>query len=163
MGVNQALSQLHIIPQGQSINGAYYRDEILAKTCKDAIDRTPNTGSILERPMLENMSGYVFMQDGAPAHTAKLTQQWCQDNLRGLWKKTDWPGNSPDLNPIENLWAILKEKVNENGQITRLDDLIKSLKSAWQAISPTILQNLVSSMPERIKCVLERDGNYINI
>ena len=129
---HQAISRLHIIPRGQSINGAYYRNEILAKTCKEAIDRTPNTGSVLERPMLENMSDYAFMQDGAPPHTAKLTQQWCQDNLKDFWKKTDWPGNSPDLNPIENLWAILKERVNEQGQITCLDELIKTLKSAWQ-------------------------------
>ena len=33
---------------------------------------------------MENMSDYVFIQDGAPAHKAKLTQQWCQDNLRLL-------------------------------------------------------------------------------
>ena len=74
----QALSELHIIPQGQTVNSLYYRNEILAKTCRDAINRTPNTGPISERPMLENMSDFIFMQDGAPAHTAKLTQQWCR-------------------------------------------------------------------------------------
>ena len=39
----------------------------------------------------------------------------------------------------------------------------KSQKSAWQTINPTALQNLVSSMPEYIKSVIEKDSNYINI
>ena len=92
---HQALSELHIIPQGQTVNSIYYRNEILAKTCRDAINRTANTGPISERPMLENMSDFIFMQDGAPAHTAKLTQEWCRDNLNGFWEKADWPENSP--------------------------------------------------------------------
>ena len=159
---HQALSQLHIIPQGQSINSSYYRNDILEKTCKDAINRTSISTSILERPMLEKMSNFIFMQDGAPAHTAKATQQWCQENLQSFWKKADWPGNSPDLNPIENLWAIVKERVNEKGQINNRKELIQTLKLAWETISPEILENLVSSMPQRIRLLLEREGQYIN-
>ena len=112
--------------------------------------------------MLENMSDFIFMQDGAPAHTAKLTQEWCRDNLNGFWEKADWPGNSPNLNPIENLWAILKERVNEKGQMTNRDQLVENLKLAWQDITPDILENLVASMPDRIQLVLEMGGDYIN-
>ena len=36
------------------------------------------------------------MQDGAPAHTAKATQEWCMNNFPRLWKKGEWPANSPD-------------------------------------------------------------------
>ena len=74
---HRALSELHIIPPKQTINGAYYRDNILAKTCSDATNRTANTGSILERSMLADMSDFLFIQDGAPTHTANLTQRWC--------------------------------------------------------------------------------------
>ena len=65
--------------------------------------RKRKTGSILKVQMLKNMYKYIFMQDGAPAHTASKTQQWCSDHLEGFWEKTEWPGNSADLNPIENL------------------------------------------------------------
>ncbi|KAI6656113.1 hypothetical protein LOD99_1446 [Oopsacas minuta] len=84
---HQALSELHIIPQGQTVNSLYYRDEILAKTCRDAINRTENMGLISEPPMLGNMSDFIFMQDGAPAHTAKMTQKWCRDSLNGFGRK----------------------------------------------------------------------------
>ena len=96
----QAVSELHLIPKGQMINVAYYKDWILAKTCLDADKRKRKTGSILERSMLPNMSEFFFIQDGAPAHIAKLTQERCSQKLPNFWHKEDWPGNSPDLNPI---------------------------------------------------------------
>ena len=78
---HRALSELHIIPLKQSVNGEYYRENILKLTCRNAVNRTSDSGTILERAMLENMSQAIFMQDSAPAHTAKLTQVWCSANL----------------------------------------------------------------------------------
>ena len=43
------------------------------------------------------------MQDGAPAHTAKTTQEWSRHNFPRFWNKGEWSANSPDLKPIENL------------------------------------------------------------
>ncbi len=51
---------------------------------------------------------FIFQQDLAPAHTAKSTKSWFNDHGVGV---LDWPANSPDLNPIENLWDIVKGKM----------------------------------------------------
>ncbi len=63
---------------------------------------------------------FIFQQDLAPAHTAKSTKSWLNDHGVGV---LDWPANSPDLNPIENLWGIVKRKMRNNN----LKNLLKNL------------------------------------
>ncbi len=53
---------------------------------------------------------FIFQQDLAPAHTAKGTKSWFNDHS---FTVLDWPANSPDLNPIENLWGIVKRKMRD--------------------------------------------------
>ncbi len=69
---------------------------------------------ILEHVMLPSAgqlfkdADLIFQQDLAPAHTAKSTKSWLNDHGVGV---LDWPANSPDLNPIENRWDIVKRKM----------------------------------------------------
>ncbi len=62
---------------------------------------------------------FIFQQDLAPAHTAKSTKSWLNDQL-------DWPANSPDLN-IENLWSIVKRKMR-NKRPRNADELKATVK-----------------------------------
>ena len=97
----------------------------------------------------------VFQQDSAPAHTAKTVKKWFDDN--GV-EVLDWPGNSPDLNPIENLWRILKRKLAQKAP-KNLADVRYWLTKIWcTEISRDLCQSLVNSMPKRINDVIKNKG-----
>ncbi|KAI6658216.1 hypothetical protein LOD99_15485 [Oopsacas minuta] len=106
-----AISELHIIPKSCRVTAKYYIEEILKKCLKIVLRRKRKTGSVLVRRLLPNMSRCIFQQDGAPAHNAIKTQDWCKDNVDSFCEEGIWPGNSSDLNPIENLWAIIQSKL----------------------------------------------------
>ena len=97
----------------------------------------------------------IFMQDGAPCHKAKIVMKWLSDNK---YRVLEWPGNSPDLNPIENSWHICKNKVecHDTGSIPKLQEVVKKV---WrQEISKVDCKNLIKSMPDRLQMVIDNKG-----
>ena len=157
----RAVSELHIIPPTQTITADYYINEILEKTLMTTMKRKRKTGSILQRKMIENMSDAVFQQDGAPAHHAKKTQEWLKQNIQCFWEKGVWPGNSPDINPVENLWSIVQGELDTMEQPRSVKMLENNLKSAWSHISQETLGNLMDGMPERVRKCIKLKGGHI--
>ena len=154
---HQGLSELHIIPEKTSVDSHYYVDTILENACLPAINRTASSGSVLKRRMVNDRSTSIFMQDGAPAHRSAKAQRWCESNLPDFWRKEVWPGNSPDLNPIEELWAIVQQDLDKQKPAANLRILGAQLKRAWARISPSVLNNLICSMPNRVRtCIRVR-------
>ncbi len=97
---------------------------------------------------------FIFQQDLAPAHTAKSTKSWLNDHGVGV---LDWPANSPDLNPIENLWGIVKRKMR-NKRPKNADELKATVKETWASIPPQQCHKLITSMPRRIEAVIKAKG-----
>ena len=71
-----------------------------------------------------------------------------------------WPAHSPDLSPIENLWADLKKRLEENhGEIPR-SRLWEVVDEEWEETSKEYRKNLFSSMPKRLAAVIKAKGGY---
>lgn len=71
----------------------------------------------------------------------------------------DWPSMSPDINPIENLWNQLKDKLHEAYErASTLDELFDLVKASWGAIDVQRLQTLIDRMPNRCAAVIKAKG-----
>ncbi len=71
--------------------------------------------------------------------------------------KVDWPANSPDLNPIENLWGIIKRKMR-NKRPKNADELKATVKETWASIPPQQCHKPITSMSRRIEAVIKAKG-----
>jgi len=70
----------------------------------------------------------------------------------------DFPPYSPDLSPIENLWSILKARI-EHRLIRTIDEVERVLKEEWEAIDKDLLIRLAHSMPARCQAVVQNRGH----
>jgi len=96
-----------------------------------------------------------FQQDNAPQHTSSLAKRWFHNHGVHL---IDFPPYSPDLNPIENLWSILKSRI-ESRLARTIDEVEQILKEEWEAIDTSLLQTLAASMPQRCQSVIANNGH----
>jgi hypothetical protein len=83
--------------------------------------------------------------------------------MKAEFSVLDWPGNSPDLNPIENCWSYMKQKLKaDRFNTTSLPKLIFAIKRMWVEDMPaSYFLNLAHSMPRRLKAVIANKGQMI--
>ncbi|GBC22304.1 IS630 family transposase [Rhizophagus irregularis DAOM 181602=DAOM 197198] len=109
----------------------------------------------LERFEEEN-GDYLFQQDNAPIHTSARTREFCEEMGINL---LSWPGQSPDLNPIEHLWDELERRIRaKQNHPKNLGELEELLQECWSEISCEVYQKLVESMNRRIEAVIKARG-----
>src|SRR5215469_17260486 len=114
--------------------------------------------SVLEEHMLPFFSIHEsthFMHDGAPCHRAKKVTEFLQN--KGI-QMIEWPGNSPDLNPIENCWNLMKNRLSEIATPS-VSTLIEEIQNLWvHGMDSQYYKNLARSMPKRLQLVIKKKG-----
>ena len=139
------------------------------KTSLAVCDRSMNTLyylKILESNLLlfllqQLQDQGIFMQDNAPAHVSNVAKAWFKEKNITL---LEWPALSPDLNPMENLWAIMSWDVynHSNHQFDSVANLKPAIINSWNNITTPTLATLVASMPKKCMDVLERHSKKID-
>lgn len=117
----------------------------------DCIDQS---GLIPEMNRIYGAREWMLLQDGAKPHTCKTTISYLRDYCKLV---ENWPANSPDLNVIENLWAIIKKRV-ESLQPDSIDSLIEAIQDVWNNLSMELIHNLIDSMTDRLQRVVDNQG-----
>jgi transposase len=99
---------------------------------------------------------YVFQQDNCPVHTANIVSEWFTDNDISL---LNWPSRSPDLNPMENVWAELVKTIKrQNVRPQNAQQLLEILTNAWETITQNYCLGLCNSMTRRLTAVITKNG-----
>ena len=132
------------------------------------------TGAVVLDCLQENLPticlpGSIFILDNASTHTAKIVQDWLSE-----WAKEngvevlEWPPYLPDLNPIENVWYILKAEIMRQypelvampKNNTAMEALVRVAITVWEELGEEVLDKLVESMNRRLQAVINAGGWY---
>lgn len=106
---------------------------------------------------------WVLQQDRDPAHAAaKAVVE--KHNALGQSRVEvlpDWPGNSPDLNPIENVWSIVSRRVQQKG-CRNFSDFKRRVNREFEQIGAASTQRMLRSMPKRMQMCLATSGDKVD-
>lgn len=97
---------------------------------------------------------FLFQQDSDPKHTSKTVKEYFKENKIN---QLEWVPQSPDLNPIEHLWDIVKRELRKTQTSSKI--MLKSqILETWNNMPSELLQKLVHSMPRRLEAVIKAKG-----
>lgn len=104
---------------------------------------------------------YVFQQDGAPAHTARTTQNFLAQHFTHYWTKEQWPPSSPDLNPLDYFfWARVEQKACRSAH-SSLAELRAAITKAWIEIPSDEVATAARRFRRRLERVVDAQGDFI--
>jgi hypothetical protein len=106
-------------------------------------------------------NGYVFQQDGASPHTSNRSMEYLRKRVRLLPQECKWPASSPDLSPIEQVWAYIKNNLNASN-IKDAETLFREVENVWNDIPMEMIDHLINSLHPRIWALEDLNGHSLN-
>ena len=143
-------TNIFFVDPGTKVNAVYYCDVLL----KNMI---PKMNRLAKR------TEYLFMQDGARAHTAKLSlNMLAHQKYLKLLQPSKWPPNSPDLNPVDYcVWGMLERNVYRGRKITSIEALKDAIVEEWAKFPQDVIDNSLTAFKQRLRRVVENEGKHI--
>lgn len=105
------------------------------------------------------ITSWELQQDNDPSHkgAAAIVAQWSKQRMGNVRVLKNWPPNSPDLSPIENLWSIVQSRVNAKGCKT-FDEFRQAVLDEMNGVTKDELSHLYKSLERRMGLVIANDG-----
>ena len=109
------------------------------------------------KPFIDDVypDSHRFMQDNYPKHTSRLTREFFQLNSINWWKT---PPESPDCNPIENLWHEVKEYLRREVKPKTKQELIDGIQEFWTTVDVPKCTKYIRHLRKVIPRVIELEG-----
>ena len=105
-------------------------------------------------------AGFIFQQDGAPAHTAGVTQEWLHANCPEIIEKDRWPPNFPDLNPLDyHEWGAMMERYHKL-QPKTIAELKAALQLIWDDMPQEPINKAVKDFTKRLKACVQVNSEH---
>jgi hypothetical protein len=144
-----------IIKPGNSMRASYYVEKILPLHCAVYASLKAQSDELRPSVLDEDRYNWYLQEDNDPSHGTRNT-----DSLPAVYrrergvKSLAHPANPPDLNPIEGLWNIIKERVRQKiHTIHGISKLKTVLQREWEKINQELIQKRIEEMPDRCKQV----------
>ena len=109
-------------------------------------------------------NNFVFMQDSAPSHSAKATQNFLRDNTSDFISSQEWTPHLPDLNLLDySVWDILQELVYEGSRepFVNLKDLQNAIRDIWHDVDDQTVRKAILQWKRRLAAVAKQSGGPI--
>ena len=101
---------------------------------------------------------FVFQWDNDPRHKSKLALEFYEKNKID---QLDWPPYSPDLNPIEYIWGIIKQEVNKCN-LSKISEVILKVKEVWSELDQSKVEHSIENLPIRLSKYIDDEGDWID-
>lgn len=105
---------------------------------------------------IKEKKDWILQEDNDPKHRSRLCTEWKEQyNINQL----DWLSQSPNANPIENVWAYIKNKLRGR-QVFNIKQLSRKIRRIWRSLPHEYAVKLVESMPRRCQSIIDADDDW---